>query len=208
LKAFYPGFTYVYGDAEFTPDNHTPGGLVSLALHSEHHDIYLVNAEADREAFCASAFCRDHIWSKLPLRADGSLDRSNANVVPYRVIAGAVESYFRHLCDGEKYRNRIGFVADHGTQDMQRIHNLYGNDWFGRMSQCVPRRPLVDIATLEDLAQVQDGRLPDGTPMPVKSAEMAHHAMYDAMWDRRAHEFLMSRSRAVRVASGAELLAD
>jgi hypothetical protein len=207
MKAFFPNFTFLYIDAEFTPDLHTPGGLVSLALHSEEYgDRYLVNADADREAFCSSDFCRDHIWSKLPLNPDGSLDRTNPSVMSYEDMADAVEAHFYALTGGAKYRQRVGIVADHGTQDMQRIHSLFGNDWFGRMPVTVPRRPFIDLATLEDLAGVEDGRLPDGTPLPEKDPNTAHHALVDARWDREVHEFLLEHSRAVRVASGVERL--
>lgn len=207
MKAFFPDFIFVYGDAEFTPDLHTPGGLVSLALHSELGDRYMVNADADREAFCADDFRRDHIWSKLPLLPDGSLDRSHPNVMSHEDIADVVAAHFDMLTGGAKYRKRIGFVADHGTQDMQRIHNLFKNDWFGRMPVSVPRRPFIDIATLEDLAGVEDGRLSDGTPLPQNDPNEIHHALVDAKWDREVHEFLMKRSKAVRIASGVERVA-
>jgi hypothetical protein len=206
MKAFFPDFTFVYNDAEFTPDLHTPGGLVSLALHSEQGDLYLVNADADREAFCSNDFRRDHIWSKLPLNPDGSLDLTNPSVMPYEDIADAVAAHFYALTGGDKYRQRIGIVADHGTQDMQRLHNLFGNDWFGRMPVTVPRRPFLDLATLEDIAGVENDRLPDGTPLPEKDPSAAHHALADARWDREVHEFLLEHSRAVRVASGVERL--
>lgn len=205
MKAFHPEFTFVYGDAEFTPNLRTPEGLVSLALHSERGSVYMVNADVDREAFCADAFCRDHIWSKLPLLDDGNLDTDHFNVMPYRAIVGMTSQYFRELAGGQHYRKRVGFVADHATQDMQRIHDLFDNDWFNVMPESVPRRPFIDLATLEDLAGVEDGHLPDGTKLPEKYTEMAHHAAYDAEWDREVHEFLMRHSRAVRIASGVEM---
>lgn len=208
MKATYPGFEFVYGDSEFTPDNHTPGGFVSTALQADRDWLYLVNADADREDFCSDPFRRDHIWSKLPLRADGSLDRSSPYVVPYASIQSAVGSYFDGLTDKEKYKNRIGFVADHCTQDMQRIHNLFDNDWFGVMPQSVPKHPFVDLASLEMLAGVEDDHLPNGLRLPEKYAERAHNALYDARWDQEVHRFLMNHSRAVRVASGVERLED
>lgn len=206
MKAFFPNFTFVYNDAEFTPNLHTPGGLVSLALHSEHGDLYLVNADADREAFCSNDFRRDRIWSKLPLNPDGSLDLTNPSVMSYEDIADAVAAHFYALTGGAKYRQRIGIVADHGTQDMQRLHDLFDNDWFGRMPVTVPRRPFLDLATLEDIAGVEDDRLSDGTPLPEKNPDAAHHALTDARWGREVHEFLLEHSRAVRVASGVERL--
>lgn len=208
MKAYFPDFTFVYTDAEFTPDLHTPGGLVSMSLHSERSSIYLINADADREAFCASDFRRDHIWSKLPLLADGQLDRTHPAVMRYSDIADAVAVHFDTLTKGRKYRKHVGVIANHGTQDMQRIHDLFGNDWFDRMPASVPRRLFADLATLEDLAGVEDGRLPDGTPMPTQDPSTAHHSLSDAMWDREAHEFLMEHSQAVRVASGVERMAN
>src|ERR1044072_3972486 len=68
MKATYPGFEFVYGDSEFTPDNPPPAGLVATALQADHDWLYLVNAETDREDFCSDPFRRDHLWSKLPLR--------------------------------------------------------------------------------------------------------------------------------------------
>lgn len=207
MKATYPDFEFVYGDSEFTPNNHTPGGLVSTALQADKGNwLYLVNADADREDFCSDSFRRDHIWSKLPLRADGSLDRSSPYVVPYSVIQSAVGSYFNGLTDGMKYKSRIGFVADHCTQDMQRIHNLFDNDWFGTMPKSVPKHPFLDLASLEMLAGVEDDHLPNGFRLPEKYIERAHHALYDARWDQEVHEFLLEHSRAVRVASGVEAL--
>lgn len=206
MKATYPGFQFVYGDAEFTPDNHTPAGLVSIAFQADRDWLYLVNADADRDDFCSEPFRRDHIWSKLPLLANGSLDRSSPYVVPYTVIQSAVGSYFKGVTDGQKYKNRIGFVADHCTQDMQRTHNLFDNDWFGVMPSSVPKHPFVDLASLEMLAGVEDDHLPSGLRLPEKYAERAHHALYDARWDKEVHEFLLEHSRAVRVASGVERL--
>lgn len=206
MKAYYPDFTFVYGDAEFTPELHTPGGLVSLALHSEHGSLYMVNADADREAFCASDFRRDHIWSKLPLRGDGNLDLSHPAVMRYSDIADAVAVHFDTLTGGQKYRKRVGFIANHGTQDMGRIHALFNDDWFGVMPPSVPRRPFADIATLEDIAGVEDDHLPNGLRLPELGADEAHHALRDARWDQDVHEFLMEHSQAVRVASGVERL--
>ena len=208
MKATFPGFEFVYGDSEFTPNNRMFDGLVSTALQAPSSHLYLVNADVNREAFCENPFCRDEIWSKLPLRADGSLDRSNPAVVPYSVIQSAVGSFFDTLTDGMRYKNRIGFVADHCTQDMQRIHDLFENDWFGVMPQSVPKHAFLDLASLEMIAGVEDGRLPNGLRLPEKYAEKAHHALYDARWDREVHEFLLLHSRAVRVASGVERLED
>lgn len=207
MKAYHPGFTFVYGDAEFTPDLHTPGGLVSLALHSERGSIYMVNADADREAFCSNDFCEKHIWSKLPLRPDGSLDLNHVHVMPYGRIAETVAGYFNLLTGSRKYRQHVGFIANHGTQDMGRIHALFKDDWFDVMPPSVPKRPFQDIATLEDIAGVEDDHLPSGLRLPELGADEAHHAMNDAMWDRDVHEFLMQHSQAVRVASGVERLA-
>lgn len=204
MKAFNPAFQFVYGDAEFTPDLHTPGGLVSLALHSERGSLYRVNADADRDAFCANTFRQEHIWTKLPLREDGSLDPDHPDVVSYEDLAGAVDAYFRELTGGREYRSQVGLVADHGTQDMQRLHNLFGNDWFGTMPAWVPKRPFLDIATLEDIAGVVDGVMPNGEAVPGNPPQQAHHAMADAHHDRIVHEFLLHRSAAVRVASGVE----
>ena len=208
MKATYPSFEFVYGDSEFTPNHRMSDGLVSTALQAPSTHLYLVNADADREAFCENPFCRDEIWSKLPLRADGSLDRSNPAVVPYSVIQSTVGSFFDSLTDGARYKNRIGFVADHCTQDMQRIHDLFENDWFGVMPQSVPKHAFLDLASLEMIAGVEDDHLPNGLRLPEKYAERAHHALYDARWDKEVHEFLMEHSRAVRVASGVERLED
>lgn len=207
MKAFNPDFTFVYIDAEFTPDLHVPGGLVSLALHSERGSVYMVNAEANREAFCASDFCLEHIWPKLPLRSDGELNLGADEVMSYSAIHEMTDRYFFELTDGEDYRQRVGVVADHGTQDMQRIHSLFRNDW-AAMPKWIPRRPFLDLATLEDLAGVKDGAMPqpDGTLLPVMLPDQAHHALCDAQWDHEVHEFLMDRSQAVRVASGIERL--
>jgi hypothetical protein len=207
MKARFPDFEFVYGDAEFTPDNHMPSGLVSLALHSRRGSIYMVNAEADREGFCSSEFRRDHIWSKLPLLADGSLDLDDKNVVPYAVIKQAVNGYFRDVTGSRHYRSTIGFVADHGTRDMGSIHTLFRDDWNPDvMPEWIPKRPFADLATLEDLAGVEDDHLPNGLRLPWSDPEKAHHALYDAKWDREVHEFLLEHSRAVRVASGVECL--
>lgn len=206
MKATFPGFEFVYSDSEFTPNNHTPGGLVSIAFQDDHGWLYLVNADADREDFCSDSFRRDHIWSKLPLRADGSLDRSSPYVVPYTAIKSAVGSYLDGVADGQRYKYRIGFVADHCTQDMQRIHNLFDNDWLNVMPQSVPKHPFLDLASLEMIAGVEDDRLPSGLRLPEKDADRAHHALYDARWDKEVHEFLMEHSRTVRVASGVEKL--
>jgi hypothetical protein len=204
MKALFPDFGFAYIDAEFTPNNRSASGLVSLAIHSERGDLYLVNSGADREAFCANIFCRDNIWSKLPLLGDGSLDTTHPNVVHYGAIRQAVSNYFEAATDGASYRRKIGVVADHGTQDMQRIHDLFGNDW-STMPKWIPQRPFQDLATLEDLAGVEKGLLPGGAPLPEKGPG-AHHALEDAQWDRRVHEFLLERSAAVRIACGLELV--
>lgn len=208
MKAFYPEFTFIYGDAEFNPKAHGSKGLVSLALHSEHGSFYAVNADVDREAFCSNDFCKEHIWSKLPLHSDGFLDLAHPSVMPYDDIADAVAAHFYALTGGRHYRKSVGFVADHGTRDMQSIHDLFDNDWFNVMPEYVPRRPFQDLATLEDLAQVEGGTLPTGIPLPRKDPDKAHHALYDAQWDREVHEFLMQHSQAVRIASGVERVAN
>lgn len=208
MKATLPGFEFVYIDAEFTPNNHTPGGLVSFAAHSDKGDLYLVNQGADQADFCSSEFREKHIWSKLPLGENGQIDPNGQHVVPYHQIAVEVARFFTFLTGGRGYRKSIGIIADHGTQDMQRLHNLFDNDWFGRMPSSVPKRPFHDLATLEDIAHVEDDHLPNGLRLPEKYAERAHHALYDARWDREVHEFLMNHSRAVRVACGVELLED
>ena len=208
MKAFFPDFTFVYGDAEFTPDLHEPEGLAALALHSVRGSIYMVNAEVDREAFCSNEFRRDRIWSKFPIRDDGSLIRNHLNVVSYSTIAKMVADYFNVLADGQHYRQRVGFIADHGTQDMARIHALFNDDWFNVMPQSVPRRPFADLASLEDIAGVEDDHLPNGLRLPEKYTEKAHHSLYDSQWDREVHEFLLEHSQAVRVASGVERLAN
>lgn len=203
MKALYPNFMFVYIDAEFAPDLRTPGGLVSLAVYSKQKSLYRVNADADREAFCASEFREKHIWSKLPLCSDGRLNLGHAAVAHYSSIAVAVSAYFYALTGGQDYRKRIGLIANHGTQDVQRLHDLFDNDW-ARMPPWIPRRLFADLATLEDLAGVEDGHLPDGTPLPELDPADAHHALKDAEWDHRVHEFLMERDRSVRIASGVE----
>lgn len=209
MKAHFSDFTFVYMDAEFTPDDPSPAGLVSLALHSEHGSLHRVNAEADGERFCASVFRRDHIWSKLPLRGSGRLDLLHPDVVAYADIREEVDLYFRKLTQGHDYRRKVGLIADHGTQDMQRIHDLWGGDWGpDGMPEWIPKRLFADLATLEDLAGAANGFLPDGTPLPENPPEEAHHALVDAKYDRRVHEFLLERSRAVRIASGVELAVD
>jgi hypothetical protein len=154
----------------------------------------------------AIPFQREHILPKLPLRPAGDLDTGHPDVYTYRDMAEEVGEYFHAMTGGRNYRKHVGIIADHGTQDMQRIHNLFGNDWFGRMPPSVPRRPFADLATLEDLAGIEGGNLPNGIPMPEQASETAHHAMADAQWDREAHEFLLEHSQAVRVASGVERL--
>lgn len=206
MRATFPGFEFVYGDSEFTPDNRSHTGLVSTALQADGDWLYLVNADADREDFCSDPFRRDHIWSKLPLRSDGTLDRSSPYVVPYGVIRSTVASFFNGLTDGQKYKSRIGFVADHCTQDMQRIHDLYSNDWFGQMPRSVPKHTFLDLASLEMAVGVEDDHLPNDLRLPEKCAEKAHHALYDARWDKEVHEFLMLHSRTARIISGVEKL--
>lgn len=208
MKATFPGFEFVYIDAEFTPDNHTPGGLVSFAAHSASGSLYMVHQDADRKDFCSSPFREEHIWSKLPLLSNGEIDPADEHVMPYERMASEAAKFFTFLTGGRSYRQRIGIIADHGTQDMQRLHNLFGNDWFGRMPSAVPKRPFHDLATLEDIAHVEDDHLPSGLRLPEKYTEKAHHALYDARWDREVHEFLLEHSRTVRVACGVELLED
>lgn len=208
MKATLPGFEFVYIDAEFTPNNHTPGGLASFAAHSNKGDLYLVNRGVDQGDFCSNEFREKHIWSKLPLGGNGQIDPNHEHVKSYPEIAVEVAQFFSFLTGGRGYRKSIGIIADHGTQDVQRLHNLFGNDWFGIMPPSVPKRPFHDLATLEDIAHVEDGRLPNGLRMPEKDPQRAHHALYDAHWDREAHEFLLTHSRHVRVACGIELLED
>ncbi len=205
MHALFPDFEFVYADAEFSPEDPTPSGLVSLALVTRTDSLYLVNAETDGDLFCSVDFRREHIWSKLPLTPSGKLNHGEHIVVPYSEIRRRVAEFFHRLSGGLNSRRTVGFIADHCTQDMQRLHNLFGNDW-GTMPKSIPRRPLVDLSTLEDLAGVRDGHLPDGTPVPENPEDRAHHALYDALWDREMHEFLMLHSRAVRVASGVERL--
>lgn len=207
MKAFFPDFTFVYIDAEFLPDDLSPYGLISLALHSEHGSKYMVNENVNSRLadLRAIPFQREHILPKLPLRPAGDLDVEHPDVYSFSGMANEVEDYFNALTGGRNYRRHVGLVADHGTQDMQRVHGLFSNDWFGLMPSSVPKRLFLDLATLEDLAGVEGGCLPDGRPLPEKDQQV-HHALVDAKWDREVHEFLMRHSRAVRVASGVERL--
>lgn len=210
MKAFMPDFTFVYGDAEFIPHNQTFTGLISIALHSEQGSVYLVNRDMDQDEIrngldMGSIWRRENVWEKLPRLADGSLDQMHSDVFSYIEIRATIDGYFRKIAGERKARESIGFVADHGTQDMQRIHNLWRNDW-SRMPAWIPRYVFQDLATLEDLAGVVDGALPqpDGTLLPVQMPDQMHHALHDAVWDGEVHALLLEKSRAVRIASGVE----
>lgn len=206
MKAFRPHFTFVGVDCEFVPHNHAPNGLISLALHSERGDFYAVNADLNVYAVRDErAWMRENVWSKLPLTPDGDLDRAHPDVRPYAAIRAGVDDYFRKIADGRTARESIGLVADHGVQDVQRIHTLWGNDW-AEMPVHVPKRLFQDLSTLEDLAGVVDDHLPDGTPLPIYEPDLAHHALRDARYDLVILDFLLKHSRAVRVACGVEYL--
>lgn len=206
MKAHLPDFLFAYGDAEFIPHNLGPSGLISLAFHSERGSIYLINADMDQQEIRTardpgSLWRRDNVWAKLPRLADDSLDRMHPNVVSYAALRSAVAMYFDDITGRRAARESVGFIADHGTQDMQRVHNLWDNDW-SRMPASIPRRPFQDIATLEDISGVQMGRLPNGLELPVQDPRGQHHALRDAEHDKVVHDFLLEHSHAARVASG------
>lgn len=206
MKAYIPDFLFAYTDAEFIPHDMTPRGLISLAVHTSRGSIYLINGDMNQEEIrnaqdAGSRWRRENVWSKLPRLADGSLDRMHLNVMPYSDLRNAVATYFDDVTRHRPAREAVGFIADHGTQDMQRVHNLWDNDW-SRMPASIPKRPFQDIATLEDLARVREGYLPNGLAMPVQDSRGQHHALRDAEHDRVIHDFLLEHSHAVRVASG------
>lgn len=206
MLAHFPDFLFAYGDAEFIPHDMTPRGLISLALHSSRGSVYLINGDMNQEEIrnaqdAGSLWRRENVWSKLPRLADGSLDQMHLNVVSYADLRNSVAMYFEDVTNRRAARESVGFIADHGTQDMQRVHNLWDNDW-SRMPASVPRRPFQDIATLEDISGVRMGRLPNGLELPAQDPRGQHHALRDAEHDKVVHDFLLEHSHAVRVASG------
>jgi hypothetical protein len=213
MKERWPDFTFVGIDLEFLRDIPGQPGLISMALayrDKDHrtHSLYVINGDVDQDEVLRRPWMVDNVWSKLPLDTDGRyLDLRSSEVQAYYDIPGLVSDFLSPLTDGESYRQHIGLIADHGTQDVQRLHELWGHDWSpGAMPPWIPKRLFQDLATLEDVAGVSEGRMPDGERLPEMDPVNEHVALWDAVHDLDVLEFLLARSRAVRVACGVELI--
>ncbi|MYX26839.1 3'-5' exoribonuclease [Streptomyces sp. SID8381] len=167
----------IYLDLEFVPAITSLRGTVSIGLHDDAgQDYYAVNADMSVAAVRAHPFLREHVWPYLPLTADGELDRSHRSVKTEHEIRSDLEAYF----GGDGRRDKI-LYANHGAQDVLRLHAFWGHDW-NRMPSVIP-------TWAEDLKAL---RVRAGDPPMPKQKSTEHHALDDARHNRAMHEALLA----------------
>lgn len=167
----------VYLDLEFLPGITSLRGTVSIGLHDDAgRDYYAVNADLSVAAVRAHPFLREHVWPYLPLTADGELDRSHRSVKSEDEIRSDLEAYF-----GVDGRPDKILYANHGAQDVLRLHAFWGHDW-SRMPDVIP-------TWAEDLKAL---RVRAGDPALPKQESTEHHALEDARYNRAMHEALIA----------------
>ncbi|MEV7770514.1 hypothetical protein [Kitasatospora sp. NPDC086791] len=165
----------VYLDTEFIPTDPTTGGLISIALTDNHgRDYYAINANINLPDVAFHPWLGKHVWPHLPKNNASFLDHFHPDVKPLAQIRDDITRYF-----GDHEPAHLH--AWYGAQDLCRLHSLWGNDW-SRMPEDIPRW----FHELQSLAwQAGDPKLPqqDGGE---------HHALADAKYNRRIHEFLLA----------------
>lgn len=167
----------IYLDKEFLPRFPSVPGTVSVGLHDDAgRDYYAVNADMSVDAVRANPFLREHVWPYLPLTDDGDLDRSHPSVKTEHEIRRDLETYFAADSRADKI-----LYANHGAQDVLRLHAFWGHDW-NRMPDVIP-------TWAEDLKAL---RVRAGNPAMPKQESTEHHALEDARYNRAMHEALIA----------------
>lgn len=183
-----------YVDFEFLRDLWAPAGLVSIGLtDDEGRDYYAVNADCAIRAVYREQWMRENVWQFLPhaparpgLRhrlaarrlwpaSPLLLDRRDPAVKPLAEIRREVTAWFELA--GQR-RNHL--YVHYGSQDVCRLHSLYGHDWHG-MPRAVPTWAF-ELRALREQA---------GQPDMPRQASDQHHALADAQHARVQHEFLL-----------------
>jgi hypothetical protein len=167
----------IYLDLEFLPPFVSLPGTVSIGLHDDAgRNYYAVNAEMDERQVREHPFLREHVWPYLPQTANGELDRSYPSVKTVAEIRQDLEAFF-----GVDGRPDKILYANHGAQDVLRLHAFWGHDW-SRMPDEIP-------TWAEDLKAL---RVRAGDPPMPKQESAAHHALEDARYNRVMHEALIA----------------
>ena len=167
----------VYLDCEFIPSDPTIDGLISIGLTDDQgRDYYAVNNAFNPAEVRFHPWLGKNVWPYLPHDPIGGLDAFHADVKSPKQIRLDLTRYFGDHAPAHLY-------AWYGGQDICRLHSLWDNDW-ARMPEDIPRW----FHELQSLAwQAGDPQLPqqDGGE---------HHALADAKYNRRLHEFLTGRT--------------
>ncbi|MFD9687328.1 hypothetical protein ACFWXO_16410 [Kitasatospora sp. NPDC059088] len=173
--------SWFYSDTEFLPSDPTTRGLAAIALVDRAgHQYYAVNADLDTAAVFGderNAFFRDHVWPLLPLADDGrTLDLTHPDVQSPDRIRADIAAFIADVAE----RGRPRLAAWKGSQDIGRIHQLWGNDWdafpFGLPDTFTDLETETLKVGLRDHLPDHPGRL--------------HHALDDALWDMAVHDML------------------
>lgn len=197
----------VYLDCEFLVNDFSPAGLISIGITTKEASYYAVNANMDQRAVQESKWLRENVWNHLPTiwnrRESGiftidmlreifsfrrmntsKLNMSHADVRPYSLIREEVGSFFRSAClpYGDS-RDGLRMFANCGGQDIVRLHTLWSNDW-SAMPRQIPRY-LDDIERLIIDSGVSEDQLPQ------QPEDQKHHALMDAEYDQKVHQFLL-----------------
>lgn len=186
---------YTYLDCEFIRNDFRPEGLISIGIECDGGTYYAVNAEADTRLASldeeAREWMRAHVFPHLPIGEDGQLDLTHPDVKPYATIRDEINGFYCTATGAQKASKTLRLVADHGTQDVVRLHTLWDNDW-GVMPKWVPKKVDYDLGTLEDDALLADPNL----RLPEQEEYTLHHALHDTLFDKLKHEALPVPERA------------
>lgn len=176
--------TRFYVDTEFHEDGRIID-LVSLAIVSEHGDkYYAVNRNVHWEALSrpnpTTTWLRENVWPHLPLAMAGglSLNINHPDVKSKIKIASEVEEFIKKHSETEPQ-----LWAFWPAYDTVALAQLWG--CMKDMPTGIPRR-------INCLAQMADSLGVSENDFPIQDPETVHHALFDAIHDRRIHQWLIN----------------
>lgn len=171
---------YVYLDCEFTREDLTATGLISIGITSDGENYYAVNSAMKTAPIRSSPWMMENVWPHIPSSRRFILDRAHPDVRDYGTIRNEVSDFFGSLTGGDP--DIVRLVAWCGGQDLVRLHGLWNHDW-AVMPVWIPRY-------LHDLGEdITDSGISE-SDLPGQDPQTQHHALYDAKHDETLHRFL------------------
>lgn len=184
---------YVYLDTEFNRKDFSSKGLVSIALVAGNDVYYAVNGEMDLQKIVGDpeigAWMTENIFEPHILTHSMRRLRQTPDVKDYDVISAEVNAFLKAACPTGSAKDDIEIIVNCGAQDMVRLHTLLADNDFGRLGPWVPYGS-------DDMYRIKRKAYRLGLrkeELPVQRPETAHHALYDAEYEREVHQFIRDR---------------